>query len=669
MRRASVSARLLALALFALLVSGGSASATAIQTFPVVADTYSSSENPTTTHGTLSYMKVEGATTIRKSYLRFDVSGVTGTVTRATLRVYTLTSASIGFDVRFVPDNSWGETTLTYNNASAPSATVTTSSGPFASNAWLSLDVTPLVPGNGSYSFAFTTSGSQIQLATKERGASLAAQLEVEYETVVTPPASTTRPEIKGTPEEGQTLTSTNGGWSGTPPFTYTRQWSRCDGAGQNCVNIPGATLATYTLTAADVGATLVVAVTASNSAGSDTAVSAPTGVVTAAVPPANTAAPVISGRAEEASTLSSTTGGWTGSLPLAYAYQWLRCDTSGGPCADIVPAASSTYTLTSADVGHTIRVKVTASNVAGSATATSDPTAVVGPATAVLVAAAGDIACDPASSSFRGGNGTSSSCRQRYTSDLLVGAGLAAVLPLGDLQYDCGGYTAFLNSYNLSWGRVKSITRPAPGNKEYQTSGGTDCDRTGSAAGYYNYFGVAAGDRTRGYYSFDLGSWHLIALNSNCSSVGDCSAGSPQETWLRADLAAHPAACTLAFWHHPRFSSSSVGGTSSVAAFWDALYDAGAELVLNGHAHVYERFGPQTPSANANPARGIREIIVGTGGKSFHNFSGTQRNSEVRNNTTYGVLKLTLRPAGYDWQFLPEAGKTFTDSGSTACH
>ncbi len=280
-----------------------------------------------------------------------------------------------------------------------------------------------------------------------------------------------------------------------------------------------------------------------------------------------------------------------------------------------------------------------------------------------VTVMAAGDIACAP------GAKKTATACRQRQTSDLLLAAPLDAVLALGDLQYDCGAYSGFLESYDPTWGRMKSITHPAPGNHEYGT-GGADCDPAGQAAGYFGYFGTAAGEPGKGYYSFDLGAWHVIALNSNCSNAGGCQAGSPQEVWLRADLAAHPAACTLAFWHHPRFSSGVHGEMASMSAFWRALYDYGADVVLNGHDHDYERFAPQTPDGAADPTRGIREFVVGTGGKGFRQFpSGPAPNSETRQADTFGVLKLILRPTGYDWQFVPEAGRTFTDVGVASCH
>jgi hypothetical protein len=187
-------------------------------------------------------------------------------------------------------------------------------------------------------------------------------------------------------------------------------------------------------------------------------------------------------------------------------------------------------------------------------------------------------------------------------------------------------------------------------------------------AEGYFSYFGASAGDPSTGYYSWDLGGWHLIALNSNCVVVS-CAAGSAQEKWLAADLAAHPAACTLAYFHHPLFSSTGAQ-TAGVKPLWDDLYAAGADLVLNGHAHVYERFAPQTP-AGGGSATGITEIVAGTGGEDHGNFKVTPaKHSQARNNTTFGVLRLVLHTSGYTWTFLPDtASGTFTDAGSRPCH
>lgn len=276
------------------------------------------------------------------------------------------------------------------------------------------------------------------------------------------------------------------------------------------------------------------------------------------------------------------------------------------------------------------------------------------------VIAAAGDVACDPADPSFNGGNGTAVACRMKGTSDLLLALAPDAVLLLGDNQYENGALAKYQASYDPTWGRLKAITRPVPGNHDYGTAG---------AAGYYTYFGAAAGDPAKGYYSFDLGGWHVIALNSNCAQVGGCGPGSPQEQWLAADLAAHPGVCTLAYWHHPRFSSGPHGNDATFQTFWQLLYDAGADLVLNGHEHVYERFAPQDPSGAANPARGLRQITVGTGGRNLTGFPLVRPNSEVRNASAFGALELALHPNGYTWRFVPEGGATFTDSGAGLCH
>ncbi len=232
-------------------------------------------------------------------------------------------------------------------------------------------------------------------------------------------------------------------------------------------------------------------------------------------------------------------------------------------------------------------------------------------------------------------------------------------VFTLGDNVYPDGTNLQFSDCYDPTWGRHKARTRPSPGNHDYHTSG---------ASGYFNYFGAAAGDVGKGYYSYDVGDWHIIVLNSECAEVGGCDSGSAQWQWLQADLAANPKACTLAYWHHPRFSSGRHGNSTRSQDFWQLLYAAGADIVLNGHDHTYERFAPQDPSGNADPGRGIREFVVGTGGAGLYSFGTPEPNSEVRENDTHGVLKLTLHPSSYDWEFIPIAGQTFTDSGNAAC-
>lgn len=235
-------------------------------------------------------------------------------------------------------------------------------------------------------------------------------------------------------------------------------------------------------------------------------------------------------------------------------------------------------------------------------------------------------------------------------------------VFTLGDNVYPNGTMTQFNDCYDLSWGRHITRTMPSPGNHDYNTAG---------AAGYYTYFGSAASpldtDCTvacKGYYSYDLGAWHIIVLNSEI----DVSAGSAQEEWLRADLAAYDNVCTLAYWHKPRFSSGTHSNNAAMQPLWEALYDYGADVVLGGHEHDYERFAPQDPTGLADPEQGIRQFVVGTGGTTLRSFGTIKANSEVRGNSAWGVLKLTLHATSYDWEFVPVAGQEFQDSGSHTC-
>lgn len=258
------------------------------------------------------------------------------------------------------------------------------------------------------------------------------------------------------------------------------------------------------------------------------------------------------------------------------------------------------------------------------------------------VIAGAGDIA--------------NSGAGDEATAKLLDSINPTVVYTTGDNAYPDGTLSEFQTYYEPTWGRHKAKTKPSPGNHEHHTSG---------ASGYYDYFGAAAGERGKGYYSYDVGEWHLIALNSSISM----GATSEQVGWLKNDLAAHTNSCTLAYFHHPLFSSGDHGNQTQVKPLWDALYSANADVVLNGHDHSYERFAPQNPSGTLDTARGIREFVVGTGGASYYPFDIIKPNSEARSTGTHGVLKLTLHAGGYDWQFIPEAGKTFTDSGSDDCH
>ena len=265
-----------------------------------------------------------------------------------------------------------------------------------------------------------------------------------------------------------------------------------------------------------------------------------------------------------------------------------------------------------------------------------------------VVTVGAGDIAnCDIA-----GGSGAAITARLL---DRIPGT----VFTVGDHAYPSGAAKQFQDCYDPSWGRHKARTRPSPGNHDYLTA---------NAKPYFDYFGESAGPERRGYYSYALGTWHIVSLNSAIAA----GRRSPQVEWLRKDFTDHPAACTLAYWHSPVFSSGPHGreaqATGHMREVWRVLYEFGADVVVNGHDHVYERFAPQDPKGKPDPTKGIRQFVVGTGGAGLYNLRQVRRNSEARGARSYGVLKLTLGATDYAWEFVVGAGEQFQDSGTAAC-
>jgi Calx-beta domain/Glycosyl hydrolase family 99/Calcineurin-like phosphoesterase len=280
------------------------------------------------------------------------------------------------------------------------------------------------------------------------------------------------------------------------------------------------------------------------------------------------------------------------------------------------------------------------------------DADAPVPPTPDPVLVGAGDIATAP-----EGASGADEATA-RLLDSVVAANGKVTVFTAGDNAYEAGAPSEFLSFYEPTWGRHKAITKPSPGNHDYATAG---------AAGYFDYFGAAAGDGTTGYYAYELGDWRIYSLNSEIAH----GARSPQVQWLRGDLATHPGVkCVLAYWHRPRFSSGTHGSDKSMKALWQALYDHKADVVVAGHDHNYQRFAPQTPTGAADPADGIRQFVVGTGGRSHYVFANPIANTEAYNTDTYGVLKLTLHPTSYDFEFVPEAGRTYNDTGTAApCH
>ncbi|MET0727277.1 MAG: DNRLRE domain-containing protein [Acidimicrobiales bacterium] len=503
--------------------------------------------SPTTNYGSLARLDVDSPG--EQSHLRFAVSGVSGAVQRATLRLFVRNGSSNGPSL-YRTGATWTEPGITWNNRPAPITSAIANLGTATSGTWAEYDLTGQVTGNSTYDFVLLPDSSDgIEFDSRE-GAS--------------PPQLV--------------LVVGDGGSVNAPPVA----------ADDSATTVAG--------TAVDIDV-------AANDQDPD-------GVLDR----------------------TSTTTACTGCTTPANGTLVNRGDGTFGytPNAAFTGADSFTYricdTLAACD---TATVSITVNPL--------------GTGSQVFVGA-GDIA-------------DCSRTGDEATATLLDGIP-GTVFTVGDNAYPGGSAAAFANCYQPTWGRHKSRTHPSAGDNDYDTAG---------AAGYFGYFGAAAGDPSRGYYSYDLGAWHVIHLNSECSEVGGCRPSSPQGQWLQADLAANPRACIVAMHHEPLFSSK--GGDSDLQDFWNPLYAAGADIVMSGHRHNYERFARQTPTGVADPARGIRQFVVGTGGSGLSTFSSTiAANSQVRNDRTHGVLKLTLHPTSYDWEFVPIAGQTFTDSGSTSC-
>jgi len=309
-----------------------------------------------------------------------------------------------------------------------------------------------------------------------------------------------------------------------------------------------------------------------------------------------------------------------------------------------------------------------TAARLFDSRQAANPPQLVVETSTDPVVVVGGDVACATDDPNYNGGSGTPGYCHMKATAALIGQVDPAAVLNLGDSQYNSGSPAAYTASYGPSWGQYKARTRPTVGNHDYGTSG---------AAGYFGYFGNLATPlqpgctkACNGYYSFDVGSWHIVNINAECTRINGgagCAAGSPQDKWLEADLAAHPNRCTLVFGHRPRWSSNSFA-SPDIAPLVDDMYAAGVDLYVAGHSHAYERFAPQNPAGQAD-ANGIREFVVGTGGANFSGFGTVAANSQIRKSKAFGVAKLTLHAGSYDWSFVADPSTPYSDSGTGSCH
>jgi hypothetical protein len=617
-------------------------------TFIAEADSQVSEANPNTNYGNTTYLQVDGAADPDvESFIRFTVNGVSGAVQGAKLRVFDSTNASNNGPAVYATGTSWTETALTWNSRPARTSDALDSKGSISTNTWVEYDVTSQVNGNGTFSFVLAADSNDAATFSSRQG-SQPPQLVIAVAggqtgtPTVEASASATETET-ATLTETTTPTNTQTPVAGTLSVTFAAEAdARVKQSSPNTNYGNATTLQVDDTSDPDLESFIRFTVT-------------------------GVSGPVQNARVRLYATTNGTKNG-----PAIYATDpswdekditwnrrpartseavdnkdnintnsWVEYDvtslvTGNGTFSFVLAGDSNDAVAFSAREG--IQPPQLVVTLSGDVTPTVSPTITpTAPEGSVTFVGAGDI----------------SSCNNNndeLTAQLLDSIP-GTVFAAGDNAYESGTLTEFTNCYDPTWGRFKDRIRPVPGNHEYFTSG---------ASGYFQYF-----NNIPSYYAYNLGSWRIYALNSEI----DVSASSEQVTWLQADLAAHPNQCVLAYWHRPRWSSGNHHGSDTeMQTLWQILDNAGAELVINGHEHNYERFAPMDATGQADPL-GMREFVVGTGGRELYSFGTILTSSEVQDDTSFGVLKLTLRPTGYDWQFVPAVGSTFTDSGSTDCH
>ncbi len=643
-----VVAAVIVVATLVSVVGTGNPASAATTTLTPVADAAVNQSTPTTRYGTNAQL-IADASPVNQSFVRFDLRGVTNPVQTAKLRLHVTNISNggspSGGTVATSTNTTWSESTVTWNTRPTINGAALKTLGAVTLNTWVEVDVTAGVKaGSLSTLTLASTNTDGAYYDSRETGAS-APQLVI---TTVPTTTSTSTTSTSTTTSTTTTTTTT----TAPPPGSVT-----LNPVADAYVEDDTPTTNYGTATQIDVDASpmreLYLRFDLSSVVGNVQTAKLRLHVADIS----NGGSPAGGSVARLADTTWTETGVTWNNRPTAWqpAIATLGAVTQNTWVESDVTAAVAT--------GAPVTIGLRTTNTDGayydSREAANKPQLVVtlGPAvppvTGPVIAAVGDMVCPP------GGAVTATTCRQVSVSNLIVNdPTVTGYLAVGDLQYDNGELANFQTAYEASYGRVKTITHPVPGNHEYNTPG---------APGYYTYFGAAAGDPAKGYYSFDIGTgWHVVALNANCTAVA-CAAGSTQEQWLRTDLAANTRPCTIAVWHQPRFSSGSHGNDATYAPFWAALQQYGVEIVLNGHDHDYERFAPQLPTAAAD-LNGIREFIVGTGGKSMDTFGATVATNSVVRLSTFGVLELTLGTNAYSWRFVHESGSVL-DSGTGTCH
>jgi len=613
-------------------------------TFTADADAQVNESTPDTNYGNSTYLQVDGTSDPGvESFIRFTVTGVSGTIQSVRLRVYDTTNASNNGPAVYATDTSWTESGITWKSRPVRLSGALDNKGSISTETWVEYEVTSFVKGNGTFSFVLAADSNDAATFSSRQG-SEPPQLVITLSdnSTLAPRTSTAT-----TTSVAASMTSTNTQAFGDSLTFVTDADARVKQSSPN-TNY-GIATSLHVDGASDPDMESFIRFTVTD--------------VSRAVQSARLRVYATTNGSDNGPAVYSTNTSWTesgitwskrpartsdavdnkGSISTE---TWVEYDVSSmvkgnGTFSFVLAADSSDAVSFSSRQGNQPPelLIMLSGGVTSTTTATDTPT--VTPTTSaadgVVFVGAGDISsCD--------------NDNDELTAQLLD-AIPGTVFTTGDNVYDSGTSSEYSDCYDPTWGRHKARTQPIPGNHEYRTSG---------ADGYFQYF-----NNIDSYYAYNLGSWRIYALNSEI----DVSADSPQVTWLQADLAANPKQCVLAYWHQPRWSSGSNHGSDpEFQTLWQIFYEADAELVLNGHEHNYERFAPMNATGQADPL-GLREFVVGTGGRNHYDFNAALPTSEVRDASTFGVLKLTLRDTGYDWQFIPVAGSTFTDSGSTDCH
>lgn len=617
-------------------------------TITPVADTWVGEDRPEENFGGESSLEVDGSA-VQQTFLRFDVDGIDATVTAATLRLYAENPSSAeGGTVATISDNGWDELEITWNTRPDVDGPVIATTGAIERAAWVEFDVTAGVETNGPITFVITSGGSD--------GAAFAARESDTPPELVITHGGGPRPELTPIPVLGGTQRSTS-----TPGGD------------------PNATAAA-TVTSAPPTATFVVPpVAMPGSVEAEDYRLGGEGVGYHDTSTGNNGGHYRQDNVDIETCEDASSGDDCYSIGYIRAAEWLAYDLVFAEAGEFAIALR----VASWNTGRELHIEIDGRNVSGPIVVpnTGGPQVWADVVSPVIVFPSGTVTLRivaddegfnlnrftvgaPVADAVLVGSGDVGECNSNgdeQTAEIVKTID-GTVFITGDTAYPDGTAQNFVDCYDPSWGQFKDRTRPAIGNHEYN-----DPD----AQGYFDYFGEAAGEPGKGYYAYTAGTWRVIVLNSNCSRGGDlagCDPNDPQLEWLREELAANQNSCTVAYWHHPRWSSGEYGDDVNMSTFWEVLYDAGADVVLSGHEHYYERFAPLDADGNRDDQDGMRQFIIGTGGGDQTLTATPREHSEVIGLETYGVLKLTLKTGGYDWEYVPVEGSTFTDSGSGSC-